>query len=239
MKGDNISLKDNETKANYNCDQIEINLNLNIAKIKKNKLYKTTKEKAINYNNELSTEQRRIEETKQQIKLNYIVIVLVALAQGIQGLSDLALSYFYKDDLKLHPFEVTQIVSLLTLPWIVKPVYGFISDSFPIFGYRRKPYLFMSGISVSICFLFMGLYVNTYLQTLTVLMIVAVSTAFYNVIGEALVVELSQKQKEFDPDAGAKNVSLYFLIRSCGNLTASLFIGPLLEIMDKRSSKQH
>lgn len=180
---------------------------------------------------------RNMEEIKQQIKMNYIVIILCGLSQGVQSLSDLALSYFYKDDLNLHPYEVSRIASIVSIPWIIKPVYGFISDSFPIFGFRRKPYLIIMAILVSICWTMMGLYVTTINQTIFFLIISSTATAFYNVIGEALVVELSQKQKEFDPDAGAKNVSLFFMIRSCGNLFSACFIGPLLQIMDKRSSK--
>ena len=69
-------------------------------------------------------------------------------------------------------------------------------------------------------------------------------TAFCNVIGgiiiklkiEALVVETSQKQKEIDPEAGSKNVSLYFLIKSIGSLVTAFSSGALLEIIDKRKS---
>lgn len=31
------------------------------------------------------------------------------------------------------------------LPWTCKPIYGFVSDAFPLFGYRRKPYMFLAG----------------------------------------------------------------------------------------------
>ncbi|GAB9476811.1 Transmembrane protein, partial [Globisporangium polare] len=39
--------------------------------------------------------------------------------------------------------EGTQVVSarvLLTMPWSFKVVYGILSDCFPIFGYRRRPF---------------------------------------------------------------------------------------------------
>ena len=36
------------------------------------------------------------------------------------------------------------------IPWIPKFAYGMITDAIPIFGYRRKPYLFASG--AIICF---------------------------------------------------------------------------------------
>lgn len=32
------------------------------------------------------------------------------------------------------------------LPWVIKPIYGFISDTVPIFGMRRRPYLVGCGL---------------------------------------------------------------------------------------------
>lgn len=172
-----------------------------------------------------------------EIDINYMVIILVALSQGMQHLSELAIVYLYKDDFKLQPYQVTQITGIMTIPWIIKPVYGFISDSFPIFDYRRKPYLFIAGVLVTICWLLMCFYVDTVTKAVTVLLICSTCTAFYNVIGEALVIELSQSQKVTDPEAGAKNVSLYFLVKSSGSLISAFFSGYLLSIMNKQYGK--
>jgi folate/biopterin transporter len=163
-----------------------------------------------------------------------LVIILVAFSQGITGLSDLAINYLYKDDLKLQPNQVSRINSLAYLPWIIKPIYGFISDSFPIFGYRRKPYLFLFGINACLCWILMSIWVDSTWKAVTIVFITQTSIAFCNVIGEALVVETSQKQKETDAEAGAKNVSMYFLIKSCGSLLTAFSSGALLEYMDKR-----
>jgi hypothetical protein len=49
--------------------------------------------------------------------------------------------------------EGTQVVSarvLLTMPWSFKVVYGILSDCFPIFGYRRRPFMM---IGWGVCFL--------------------------------------------------------------------------------------
>jgi hypothetical protein len=32
------------------------------------------------------------------------------------------------------------------LPWMVKPLYGFISDTVPLWGYRRRSYLVVCGL---------------------------------------------------------------------------------------------
>jgi folate/biopterin transporter len=80
----------------------------------------------------------------------------------------------------------------------------------------------------------MSIWVDSVSKVLLIVLINQTSIAFCNVIGEALVVETSQKQKANDPDAGAKNVSMYFFIKSTGSLLTAFSSGALLEYMDKR-----
>ena len=61
------------------------------------------------------------------------------------GLSDLAISYLFKDDYNMGPSEVGYWSSVISLPWILKPIWGIITDSTPFFGYRRKSYLILFG----------------------------------------------------------------------------------------------
>ena len=72
-------------------------------------------------------------------------IVLVYFVQGILGLSRLAKDFFVKDELGLDPAQASLIFSASSVPWLVKPLWGFISDSIPLFGYRRKSYLALCG----------------------------------------------------------------------------------------------
>ena len=37
-------------------------------------------------------------------------------------------------------------MGVVSLPWVIKPVYGFLTDGLPVFGYRRKPYLILAGL---------------------------------------------------------------------------------------------
>jgi hypothetical protein len=111
-----------------------------------------------------------------------MVIILVGLSQGVSGISDLALNYLYKDDLKLQPSQVSKITSMLCIPWIVKPIYGFLSDCYPIIGYRRKSYLFIFGLTAICCWLLMSLWATTIYQIVTIVMITQISNAFCSVI---------------------------------------------------------
>ncbi len=68
-----------------------------------------------------------------------------------------------------------QVMSLTNLPWTCKPVYGFISDAFPIMGYRRRPYIFLAGLVGSAAWFFMSTWVegNTFRKFSTVSSILA------------------------------------------------------------------
>ena len=48
-----------------------------------------------------------------------------------------------KDDFGLSPAMMGLYLSYTTIPWIVKPLWGLITDSKPLFGYRRKSYIIL------------------------------------------------------------------------------------------------
>lgn len=77
--------------------------------------------------------------TGQGITLTWDILAIMAVyfVQGALGLARLATTFFFKDELHLAPAEVAALSGLFTLPWVFKPLYGFLSDGLPIFGYRR------------------------------------------------------------------------------------------------------
>merc|ERR1711871_12098 len=72
-----------------------------------------------------------------------LAILLVYFVQGAIGLAGLARSFFLKDQLGLDPASSAAILGAATLPWTFKPLYGFLSDSVPLFGYRKRSYLIL------------------------------------------------------------------------------------------------
>ena len=42
--------------------------------------------------------------------------------------------------------QVAVLTGLGAAPWVIKPLYGFLSDTVPIFGYKRRSYLIICGI---------------------------------------------------------------------------------------------
>lgn len=76
-----------------------------------------------------------------ELTVTQLIIYLVGFSEGLTHLATLAIYYLFKDDLLLTPPEVSAIFIAPALPWIAKPLFAFCSDSYPIFGCRRKPYM--------------------------------------------------------------------------------------------------
>ncbi len=71
---------------------------------------------------------------------------LVYFNQGIGSLTSQPLFFYLKETLHLPPPTVMYLGSVTTIPWMIKPLYGWLSDTFPLFGYRRKSYMILGCI---------------------------------------------------------------------------------------------
>lgn len=123
-----------------------------------------------------------------------LAIVTIYLVQGILGLARLAVSFFLKDDLGLTPAEVAALVGIAALPWVVKPLFGFLSDGLPLFGYRRRSYLILSGVLGTTSWLALGTIANQPLTATIAITGVSVSVAIADVIADSIVVERARTE---------------------------------------------
>lgn len=78
---------------------------------------------------------------RKQFKRNKITVLLISFYSGVIGISDLGLKYYLKD--QMNPSQFTKILLLIKVAYLIKPIYGLLIDFVPIFGYRKKVYLFM------------------------------------------------------------------------------------------------
>src|SRR3984893_16656587 len=75
-----------------------------------------------------------------------LVYVVEGLGQ-IVGLISQPLNYYLKEVHGWTPVQVTAFVTVFNLPWIIKPLYGLVSDFVPLFGYRRESYLLLVNVA--------------------------------------------------------------------------------------------
>ncbi|KAK0572837.1 hypothetical protein LWI29_038001 [Acer saccharum] len=74
------------------------------------------------------------------------VVVVYGISQGLGGaLARVGTEYYMKDVQKVQPSEAQVYAGITSIPWIVKPLWGLLTDVLPIFGYRRRPYFMLAG----------------------------------------------------------------------------------------------
>lgn len=161
----------------------------------------------------------------QEPSIELVAILTVYFVQGIIGLSRLAVSFFLKDELGLGPAEVSALFGIVAIPWIIKPVFGFMSDGLPIFGYRRRPYLVLSGILGTTSWVCLATVVHTPMAAVAAIALGSLSVAISDVIVDSLVVERARAESQ--AQAGSLQ-SLCWGTSSFGSLITAYFSGWLL-----------
>ena len=168
----------------------------------------------------------------QPLTLELTAILLVYFVQGILGLARLAVSFFLKDELGLSPAEVAALMGIAVFPWTIKPLFGFISDGLPLFRYRRRPYLILSGFLGAVSWLALATIVNTAWAAIAAITLSSFSVAIGDVIVDSLVVE--RARKETLSDAGTLQ-SLSWGASAFGGLITAYLGGLLLEYFTTRT----
>lgn len=168
----------------------------------------------------------------QEPSLELIAILLVYFVQGILGLSRLAVSFFLKDELGLSPAQVSALMGLATLPWVIKPIYGFLSDSLPILGFRRRSYLLIAGFIGSLSWLYLALLAHHPWEATMAIAGSSLAIAVSDVIVDSVVVERIQKSSQ---STAGELQSLCWSATAIGGILTAYLGGILLEYWSQRT----
>jgi MFS family permease len=123
-----------------------------------------------------------------------LVFAVVYFAQGMWYLPNLPITFFLKDSLRLDAAQTAMFFSITVIPWLIKPVYGLISDFIPLFGRRRKSYFILTSAmaaAMGVCLTVMGAY--TYWGIAILFTLMGLGLAFTDVLTDALMVENGQR----------------------------------------------
>ncbi len=165
-------------------------------------------------------------------KPELVAIALVYLVQGLLRLSSLAVFTLFKDDLKMDPATVGLLTGVTAFPWLIKPLYGFLSDAVPIWGYRRRSYLILCGALGAASWVTVSLpAVVSAPVVLVALTAGSLSTACADVVADSVVVELSRGKPQ--STAGSLQ-SLCWASVSVGSVVSAYFSGSLVEAYGPR-----
>ncbi|MFY9695738.1 MAG: MFS transporter [Xanthobacteraceae bacterium] len=151
-----------------------------------------------------------------------VVYVVEGLGQVV-GLISQPLTYYLKEVHGWTPVQVTAFFTVFNLPWIIKPLYGMVSDFIPLFGYRRKSYLILANIAGTA-----GYFWVTRLLAPTdiafALMLTAYAMAISSTLCGAVLVENGQRLSE-----SGTFVNQQWLWYNIAAMTAAIVGGQLVE----------
>lgn len=155
-----------------------------------------------------------------------VAVSMVYFVQGVLGLARLAVSFYLKDDLHLDPAETAVITGFSALPWLIKPLYGFISDSVPLFGYRRRSYLVLSGLLGALSWSLMATFVDSKYSAASCILLGSLSVAFSDVVVDSMVVERARGESQC---MSGSLQSLCWGSSAFGGIVSSYFSGSLVD----------
>ncbi|CAN6297471.1 unnamed protein product, partial [Urochloa humidicola] len=160
-----------------------------------------------------------------------VAVAIVYFVQGVLGLSRLAVSFYLKDDLHLDPAETAVISGFSALPWLIKPLYGFISDSVPLFGYRRRSYLFVSGLLGALSWSLMATIVDDKYSAALSIILGSLAVAVSDVVVDSMVVERARGESQ---STSGSLQSLCWGSSAFGGVVSAYFSGSFVDIYGVR-----
>ncbi len=182
-----------------------------------------------------------------------VTFSLVMFMYSFLTIGNLAYYSLLKDQLHLDPAELNTYYTFINILFIIKPVYGFFTDSCYILGRRRQPYIIIGGVFTAAMWMLVA-YVakNAILATLFMFLING-ALALVNSACQALVVEDSRLRRGDQPEGApaeekrnepvtysdtkaVNNVSLFFLVDSIGLIISSYLSGLMVDAFSLKTT---
>ena len=152
-----------------------------------------------------------------------VVYTVEGIGQAKVGIVWQPLTWFLKTQHGWTALQIAASLAVLDVPWVVKPLYGLVSDFLPLFGYRRRSYLLLSNIAAVIAFAGVTQVIAPGPIVLA-LVLTAIAMAISSTLCGALLVENGQRH-----DASAAFVNQQWLWFNGAVAATSLLGGALIE----------
>ena len=136
---------------------------------------------------------------------------VVYFAQGMYYVVGQPLTLTLKETLGLSAAQVATFGTITLMPWVIKPLYGLLSDAVPLFGRRRKSYfILMSLLAAAAGFLLAALKTPTYWSLVLLVVLMSFGIAFTDVLTDAMMVRAashSGSPARFSPFSGPPSMA--------------------------------
>lgn len=131
-----------------------------------------------------------------------LVFGTIYFVQGMGNLPGLPIQYLLKNVLKLDEAQAQFFSAATMVAWLVKPIWGYLSDTFPIMGYRRKSYLIGMSLAAAGSWFLLAWMAHShdyrYWGLLILFNISSAAYAFVDVVCDGLMVEEGKRKNLID-----------------------------------------
>lgn len=157
------------------------------------------------------------------------VMVVYGISQGLGGaIWRVATDYYWKDMQKVQPSEAQVYQGIASIPWIVKPLWGLLTDVLPVAGYRRRPYFIFAGVLGVISMLVLSLHKELHVM----LALLALTVGSAGVAIADVTIDACIAQNSIDlPSLAADMQSLNGFCSSIGGLLGFSISGLLVHAL--------
>lgn len=123
------------------------------------------------------------------------------------------IQFFMKSGLGLDAAQISSLLALMMLPWVMKPFYAAACDFIPFMGYRRKSYLVAANLTTAFSLIGISLSQSLYV-VLALLMLTAFAMSISTALLAGLMVESGRNEGK---------VRHYFSVQEIAYYSASIF----------------
>ena len=143
----------------------------------------------------------------------------------------IATQFIFINKLKVSPVGMAYAYSLVSLPWTLKPLYGYISDRFSIFNWgKRRPYIFYAGLLCSYMYIILGKVISEFYSLLSSLIFISFLICFADVATDSITVELVKKFEDKESEGIIQSNN--WIARALGTVSGSFLGGMAFASLD-------
>lgn len=129
----------------------------------------------------------------------------------------IAVDFEMMEDLKFTPVEMTMGYGIIAAPWCIKPFFGWISDTVPVFDWgKRRPYIFFCGMLLAYFYTLLPKFIVTKSSMLATMTAISMFMCFADVCADCITVDLAKVEK-----VKGKTQGSCWTARALGSLTGS------------------
>lgn len=94
------------------------------------------------------------------------------------------------------PSQMAAMMGIFALPWVFKPIYGFVSDTYSINEYRRRPYMMIGAYFSAIMWVILPFCPKEEFLVSAVMTLASLGLCIADVMADSLLVEVARQEAE-------------------------------------------